>query len=105
MCDHCVFLLCQEVLAHMTPVNLTWAPQSLNPAWRETHCVVPGPPRRAGVCVVSHHPQEALLCGHLLCKGQERLALGFLSLTSSCAPGRILGKGSVVFGVSLEFLD
>ena len=41
MCDHCVFLLCQEVLAHMTPVNLTWAPQSLNPAWRETLCVMP----------------------------------------------------------------
>ncbi|KAM9079834.1 uncharacterized protein AAG666_018559 [Megaptera novaeangliae] len=41
MCDRCVFLLCQEVLAHRTPVNLTWAPQSLNPAWRETLCVMP----------------------------------------------------------------
>ena len=36
ICYHCVLLLCQEILAHMILVNLTWAPQSLNPERRET---------------------------------------------------------------------
>ena len=41
MCYHCVLPLCQEMLAHMIPVNLTWAPQSLNPERKEILCVMP----------------------------------------------------------------
>lgn len=61
-----------------------------------------------GMCVASHCPQEALLNGHLLCKGQERPALDSPSLSSSFGPregSRYYREGKVGFGVFMEFLD